>query len=91
MMTSPKPDQWSVEVVRQKAPTCRADIDDGNGYVYIRERTAWRVPLKNYAAFLAALRTGKFDTPMDYGDKQRDVPPRPSGITLKRREDAPHS
>jgi hypothetical protein len=25
------------EVLRQKAPTCRADIDDQNGYVYIRE------------------------------------------------------
>lgn len=24
------------EVVRQKAPTCRADIDDRNGYIYIR-------------------------------------------------------
>ena len=24
------------EVVRQKAPTCRADIDDANGYIYIR-------------------------------------------------------
>jgi hypothetical protein len=28
------------EVVRQKAATCRADIDDGNGYIYIRERVA---------------------------------------------------
>ena len=26
------------EVVRQKAPTCRADIDDGHGYIYIREQ-----------------------------------------------------
>ena len=28
------------EVVRQKAPTCRADIDDQNGYIYIREKVA---------------------------------------------------
>ena len=26
------------EVVRQKAPTCRAYIDEGHGYIYIRER-----------------------------------------------------
>jgi len=25
------------EVVRQKAPKCKADIDDGHGYIYIRE------------------------------------------------------
>lgn len=24
------------DVVRQKAPTCRADTDDGSGYIYIR-------------------------------------------------------
>ena len=24
------------EVIRQKAPKCRADIDDANGYIYIR-------------------------------------------------------
>jgi hypothetical protein len=28
------------EVVRQKAPTCRADIDDQKGYIYIREPAA---------------------------------------------------
>jgi len=28
------------EVLRQKAPTCRADIDEGNGYIYIREPAA---------------------------------------------------
>jgi hypothetical protein len=28
------------KVVRQKAPTCRADIDDGNGCIYIREHAA---------------------------------------------------
>ena len=28
------------EVVRQKAPTCRAEIDDQNGYIYIREHAA---------------------------------------------------
>lgn len=26
------------EVIGQKAPTCSADIDDLNGYIYIRER-----------------------------------------------------
>lgn len=26
------------EVVRQKAPKCKADIDDGHGYIYIREQ-----------------------------------------------------
>ena len=25
------------EVIRQKAPTCRSDIDDKKGYIYIRE------------------------------------------------------
>jgi hypothetical protein len=28
------------EVVRQKASTCRADIDSENGYIYIRHRSA---------------------------------------------------
>ena|SRR2546426_831613 len=27
------------EVVRQKAPSCRAEIDDAHGYIYIREHT----------------------------------------------------
>lgn len=25
------------EVIRQKAPKCRSDIDDAKGYIYIRE------------------------------------------------------
>lgn len=28
------------EVVRQKAPTCRAELDDKNGYIYIYEHAA---------------------------------------------------
>jgi hypothetical protein len=28
------------EIVRQKAPTCRAEIDDQSGYIYIREPAA---------------------------------------------------
>jgi predicted RNA-binding protein with TRAM domain len=28
------------EVVRQRAPTCRADIDEQSGYIYIRENAA---------------------------------------------------
>jgi hypothetical protein len=28
------------EIVRQKAPSCRADIDEKGGYIYIREPSA---------------------------------------------------
>jgi hypothetical protein len=28
------------EIVRQKAPTCRADIDEQHGYIYVREHAA---------------------------------------------------
>ena len=28
------------EVVRQKAPSCRADIDEKSGYIYLREPAA---------------------------------------------------
>jgi hypothetical protein len=32
----------ALEVVRQKTPTCHADIDERNGYIYIREPSAQR-------------------------------------------------